>query len=605
MVPAGNFFRPDGIIYSFVPGRPNGRSRPPVRRMRELCRRLRSGLAALVLGAVSAHAQLIRGAVLVRDDSSGVVGAVVVLLDGAGDIRARTLTDDRGRFTIRIAQPAVYRVRAMRIGLRPFTTPAVVFANDTNVVLRMSSAPAGLPPVTTREQTQCNLRPDSALALGAVWEDVKTALLATAITREKHAYRFDLVDHVRTYDYATGELRGVRMDEAQLYDSHTWASLPAEELRRIGYVIQDQDSTTFVAPDIETLLSNYFIETHCFRFASNPVADSLLAVEFAPAGRVKHAEVRGTLWIDKRTHELRSVSFRYVNLLAADSIAGGDVQFARLSTGAWVMTDWSIRAPVLRLNSEQQVSGAAIASGRRANRFSTPLVVGKHTIVTDQLRAYGGTLEAVWRDSVLLWSPPKRALELRVTRGFARTPPVADETTVYLIGTTRWLDVDSTGSVRFENLVHGDYIVDVGTRQLDVLGWPRSRVQVEIGRAPVELAEVNLASPLDAARTVCGDDAKLLSDRTGVLIGAVTRGDEPLGHRDVTLSWTHEPGAGRDGSHTVTRTVRTLSGDGRYLACGIPRDVPITLRVNGTNKMATTRIGPREVVGIVDLPVAP
>lgn len=570
---------------------------------------LSSAAGALLAIAPRADTQTVHGTVVVNGEPAGVVGAVVLMLDGGGGVLARTLTDDGGRFSLRVAQPGGYRLRAMRIGLRPITTRVLTLARDTTVVLAMPGVTAPLPAVTTREQTQCNFRPDSTLALGSLWEDAKTALLAAAITREQSDYRFDFVDHERTYDIATGELRAVQTSETRSYGNRAWVSLPPERLRRDGYVIEERDSTLFAAPDIETLLSAYFVDTHCFRLASNPGPDSLVGVEFSPARKVDHAEVRGTLWVDRRSHELRSVDFHYVNLIAADSLAGGSVAFTRLSTGAWVMTDWSIRAPLLHVFTEytQQNANqpAPPISRRGAPRTMIPIFLAKHLVVADQLRVYGGTLRDVLRDSLTIWALPPRALDVHVTTGFARTPPNGDETTIYLRGTGRSMNVDSTGSARFDGLVHGAYLVDVGTRQLDVLGWPRAHAQVDIGRAPVATAEINLAAPLDAARSMCGDDAKLLSDHTGVLIGAVTRGDEPLGHRDVTLSWSTQDSTAAEPPRGASLTVQTLSGDGRFLACGIPRDREITVHVVGTNATRTARLASDQVVGIADVALTP
>lgn len=542
-----------------------------------------------------------------QGDSTPVAGAVVLVLDAMNDVRARALTDDRGRFAIRIVQPTMFRLRAMRIGLRPVMSTPLVLTGDTTVMLAMASVPVELPAVTARERTQCNLHPDSAMALGALWEDAKTALLAAAITRDRGGYHFHLVDHVRTYESGSGDLRSVQTVETQLYDSRTWASLPPEQLRRDGYVIRQNDTTVFVAPDIETLLSEYFIDTHCFRLAENPGPDSLLAIEFSPAKHVAHAEVQGRLWIDRRSHDLRGVDFRYVNLPAADSSAGGSVEFAHLPTGAWIMSDWTIRAPMLRVAAERRESQLGLSSPLRRGspRNGMPGLLVKHETVAYQLRVYGGTVRDVWRDSVLIWSQAGRALDVHVTRGVDRTAPAGDETIIYLPGTGRYVVADSTGSARLDGLVHGTYLVDVGTRQLDVLGWPRAHAQIEVGRTVVQQAEFNLAEPIDAARAVCGDDAKLLSPRTGVLIGAVMLGKEAQGHRDVTVSWARPGGDSREPTRDQTRTVRTLSGDGRFLACGVPRDRLLTVRVIGTSTVATTRIAANQVVGILNMSVMP
>jgi hypothetical protein len=577
--------------------------------MRACPRYLSLACAAIAAAGAAPHAQVVRGTVVARGDSTPLSSAVVVLLDQAGAIRARALTDEHGQFSLRIGEPAELRLRAMRIGWRPTTTPARMWAGDTTVVLVMSDTPVDLPAVIVHEEPRCNFRPDSALALSAMWDDARTALLAAAITREQSRFRFDIVDYVRTFDIASGELRDVHTADAQWNNTRTWVSLPPDQLRRDGYVIEHNDSTAFVAPDIETLLSPYFIETHCFRLAAGAGSDSLVAIEFIPASDFGHAEVRGKLWLDRRSHELRAVDFRYSNVIAADSMAGGRVEFARLPTGAWVMTEWSIRAPLLRAISEQHASVRSpipVLSRRGVPRSNGgPMLESKQRIVADQLRVYGGTLRDVWRDSAVIWSQPPRTLDVHVTRGVARAAPLGDETIIYLPGTGLAVPLDSTGSAHVDGLVRGAYLVNVGTRQLDVLGWPRAQAQVEIGHTAREYAEFNLADPLNAARIVCGDDAKLMSERTAVLIGTVMRGADPQAHRDVTVSWSAAVDDAQHVVQVVTRKVQTLAGDGRFIACGVPRNRPLTVRVDSTNAVATTLVAANQVVGIVMLSIAP
>lgn len=440
---------------------------------------------------------------------------------------------------------------------------------DTVGARRDSTAVAvRLPGITSRAEAQCGFRPDSALALGAWWEDARAALSAAAITRDRRTYRFSLVDYLRTYDLASRELRAVRTTNAQWSHDRSWVSLPPDRLRRDGYVTVENDSTSVVAPDIETFISPYFVETHCFRFAASP-SDSLVAIEFTPVSGIRHAEVAGRLWLGRSSHELRSVDFHYTNVTTEDSLASGRVELARLATGDWVMTDWSLRAAA-----------------------------------RDQLRVYGGALRSVWRDSSLVWTPPAYALFVHVTRGAARAALAGDEAAVYLPGTGRAVALDSGGSARVDSLTPGAYLVSVGTRELDMLGWPRPQAEVDVGHRPLEVIEFNLADPLDAARVACGNDAKLLSPNSGVLIGSVLRAGAPQGGRDVTVVWPLA-GEGATGALSEHRRVRTLSGDGRFLVCGVPRDRPLSVRVDGTTVVDSTRLAAAQAVGIITLSIAP
>ena len=99
------------------------------------------------------------------------------------------------------------------------------------------------------------------------------------------------------------------------------------------------DSLVYYAPDAEVLLSDAFLETHCLRAVAPPTgrAGQLgLAVEPVPRRGAKRADVRGTLWIDTASFELRDFEFEYTDLppTVPEGRAGGRVGFGRLADGA-------------------------------------------------------------------------------------------------------------------------------------------------------------------------------------------------------------------------------------------------------------------------------
>jgi hypothetical protein len=564
---------------------------------------LACGLLMTLVG--SATGQVVRGSVHSRAINDGIAGTVLLLIDSANAIAARALADEHGDYVLYAPMRGRYQIRALRIGFRPMTSAPFSLAGDTTIAIQMVDLPLDLPVVTTREQTQCAVRPDSGLALTALWEDAQTALLATAITRDDAKYRFDLTDYTRIYDFKTRELLDVDLKEAAIYDTHSWVSASPERLQRNGYVVERRDSATFIAPDIETLLSEYFVATHCFRVGvQRGDADPLIAVEFDPASRAKHVEIRGTLWLDRRTHELRSLDFNYVNLdlpmAGADSAAGGHVGFARLSTGAWVVTDWAIRVPVAHVASEQGSSPALL-------RIGGPVGILHRHAVIDELHVSGGTLRDVSRDGTLVWSRGTRSVEVHVTSANARADLPAGHSAVVLVGSQRrFVLADSLGHAAIDDLLPGAYLIEVTTPELDVLGAARTRVRIDVDSSASPATDVRVKSSLDAARAVCLDDAKSLNDDTGVIIGSVRRGDEPLSGRAVSVSWIGEAAGAHSPGSIIRRNVRTLASDGRFLACGVPRNRPIEIRVAGDEAAPTmARLTTDQVVGIVSVVLKP
>ena len=548
---------------------------------------------------------MVRGSVRSRALSDGIGGTVLLLVDSANTVAARTLADEHGDYALYAPSRGRYQLRALRIGFRPVTSNAFNLVGDTTIALQMVDLPIDLPAVTTREQTQCAVRPDSGLALAALWEDAKTALLAAAITRSDSKYRFDLTDHTRIYDFKTRELLDVDLKEAAVYDTHSWVSASPERLQRDGYVVERRDSATFIAPDIETLLSEYFVSTHCFRIGTERRdAERMIAVEFDPAARTKHVEVRGTLWLDRRTHELRSLDFNYVNLQlpisGADSAAGGHVGFARLATGACVVTDWVIRVPVAHVASEQGPPPSL-------RRLGGPVVLLHRHAVIDELHVSGGTLRDVIRNGARIWFRDARSVDVHIASANSRAASPAEQAAVFLVGSRRpYALADSSGHATIDGLLPGAYLIEVATRELDALGAARTRTRVDVDSSAQPATDVRVKSSLDAARAVCLDDAKSLSDETGVIVGNVVRGDEPLSGRAVSVSWIGDAAGAHSPGSIVTRNVRTLASDGRFLACGVPRNRPIEIRVAGDDAAPTVaRLGADQVVGIVSVVLKP
>jgi len=224
----------------------------------------------------------------------------------------------------------------------------------------------------------------------------------------------------------------------------------------------------------------------------------------------------------------------------------------------------------------------------------------------DELRVSGGTLRGVFRDDSLVWSRRTRPVRIHVTSGSTNGAP-ASQAAVFLVGSERpFALTDTTGTATIDDLLPGAYLIEVATRELDVLGWARARVRIDADTATQSVAAVRVESPLEAARAVCPDDAKSLNGDTGVIIGNVSRGAEPVSGRSVTVSWIGDPAGAHSPGSIVTRTVRTLASDGRFLACGVPRNRPIEIRVAGDDAAPTaTRLAADQVVGIVSVGLKP
>src|SRR5205085_724732 len=107
----------------------------------------------------------------------------VQLLDSAL-VAARVLSNERGEFRLTAARAGTYRVRTLRIGYRPQTSPPVALRVGDDVTQRLVFAglPISLDTIRVVDRNACRSGSASAAATFAMWEQVRTALTATQLT---------------------------------------------------------------------------------------------------------------------------------------------------------------------------------------------------------------------------------------------------------------------------------------------------------------------------------------------------------------------------------------------------------------------------------------
>jgi hypothetical protein len=310
------------------------------------------------------HAQVVRGDVVDAGTRQPLYGAIITLLDTAGHRVGGAITNDSGRFTVTAPTPGRYRLRANRIGFQSTTSGSFALAAGQTLDQRLvaSVVPVMLSSIEVTGKERCTVRPEEGHAAFLVWNEVRKALTATALTNEQRQLNVRIRSFDRDVDPQSGRVMNARSTERAGVSSKPFVALPAAELDRKGYAQLADSASMYYAPDANVLLSDVFTAHHCFRVErSRTKPDSLLGLAFEPARHREVPDVKGVLWVSKATGELRTLEFLYTGLPAEipRDRFGGDITFRRLATGAWIIDHWILRMPVMAITQHIRMGGVA------------------------------------------------------------------------------------------------------------------------------------------------------------------------------------------------------------------------------------------------------
>jgi hypothetical protein len=308
-----------------------------------------SGVLACLLMPALVEAQTVLFRIVDDETSAPVFGAIAQLLDERGEVVRRVLSDEQGRALFVSVPAARYRVRAEMIGRA--TIESDVFeaggAATAQRELRLVPRAIDLEAIDVRaERRRCVARPtQEGLAVATLWDEARKALSAAAITQQQGLYRYETLTYERDVDASSGVV--VREEESRGggYMRTPFETLAADDLVGSGFVRNDGGELVYYAPDANVLLSDAFLDTHCFRLEEGPESGNVIGLAFEPLerrGRV--VDVGGTLWLDRQTAELRWLDYTYHNLdlPIRSAAAGGRVEFQRMPAGTWIVPDWWI-----------------------------------------------------------------------------------------------------------------------------------------------------------------------------------------------------------------------------------------------------------------------
>lgn len=544
-------------------------------------RRWRCGVRPAMLAAWlalalpgTALAQVVRGTVTERSSGAPVAGVVVTLqhagAPGADDV-ASALSDETGAFAIRAPGAGRYVLGAKRIGVRRVTLPPFTLAEGETreVNVQVEGLLFTLPEVevVATGTPVCAVRGRDARRVAALWDEARTALTATRLSVRDRPIEGTVVRHVLSVD--PENTAALRETHARVQNAveHPFTSLDADSLSALGYWREiSGDSAIFFGPDAEVLLSEAFRRDHCYSVAEgNRTRRGLIGLGFEPVADRTLPDVRGTLWMDARTFELRFLEFHYSRLPLGDNSerVGGEVHFARLPNGAWFVRRWFIRMPQFRRPAE-------VPAFLRAAYDSLATVY--------RMNEEGGSMiiEGVGAPG------PLAALEGTVLDSLGQ--PMRDAT-VRLAGTPYRTALDAQGRFRFDTLPAGGYSVAVEQRGYLALGVMAAHRYVHVDPGATERVALRAIRARPIAARLCDGKPSPNGRATLRVVMVDSATTVPFVNVPFRISWL-EP---RRGDPAMAWQVRQVDGttdrQGAVNFCDLPAEVELDVAIARGGRM--------------------
>lgn len=529
------------------------------------CTVARAGSVVLTVGfAANLSAQVVHGRVTSAETALPLSNAFVEAIDSSGAQRDAWVTDAAGLFQLSVGGPGSLTLRASVIGYSGAARTLSVAPTDTLLVnFQLSPAPIELEAMDVTAEEVCSGEWNSIALAHRIWANAREALELTRWTTERGLYRYDVELFTRRVDPRTGRVISDSRRRAAAWGDHPFRTPPGVDLVQNGYVQRTGGSGfQYYAPDVDVLLSDDFVDTHCFE---GIVGEGAHAGEFGLAFRPVPGrdvpDIRGVFWLEGETSQLTQLEFRYDRLDRDFDVGrlGGEIDFALPQDGGWMVQRWLIRMPVVGIRP------GARAGGPWRRELAAFEEVGGEVV---RIRAAEWTAER---------SVPRGELLGTVVDSHSRQP--VRDASVRLAGTGYRSRTDERGGFSMRGIVPGTYELQVYHPVLDSLDVDTLRVPVAARAGDSARVAVELPSRAALLARRCAE-AGMPSGRDEVTVHGVvldSLAGVPIPDAVVRVAWEEidrVTTAGFDGTRRWTE-VRADSR-GRYLACGLPADTRLT-----------------------------
>jgi hypothetical protein len=388
--------------------------------------------------------------------TSRLIGDFTVqLIDSTGARVAAALAQPGGRFALRAPAAGTYRLRVLRIGFRRTQTPPFIVGAGETVerTVAMPQLSVALTGIRIVGAQRCEDLPDGGDALATVWEEARKAVEAVRLTGSEQRLRMRVRDYTHDLSLHGNVTSSEESREREGISARPYASPDAASMARDGYVRQEGDGTMYYAPDADVLLSDSFVSAHCFHLQRDAVTgDSLIGIAFEPVRHRPPPDIRGVLYLDRRSAELRELRYAYTSLPAAaeEREFGGRVAFQRVPGGAWIIREWVVRGPVFRVQQHADISASGLPI-----RGSAAVAGGLDSILAGMHVGGGEVLVARTLGGVTVWARAYGSVSGTVTDSATGSGVVGAQ--VELRGTLHQARTDSSGAFRLDSVPPGAY----------------------------------------------------------------------------------------------------------------------------------------------------
>ena len=508
-------------------------------------------LIALTLCAATTRAQEVTGIVRAEAGRAPLPGAIVILGSPSGARMGATLSDEVGRYRLRAPSAGTFTLRVDVVGYSSVTTPPFPIDSGASVTrdVLFPFKRTELPRVAVTASTTCARVSGDAGDAPGLWAEARKTLEAASLAIDMRRFNVAIRRFERTIGLPDSVLRASRTWTQTGVSQNPFESLSPETLARDGFSTGRDTARFYYAPDAKVLLSDAFVDTHCFGTRRGGVAGAV-GLTFRPLRTGTRVDIDGVLWLDSATSELRTLEYGYVPRVHGQNVGGGFVSFTRYPSGVWGVQRWAIRLPVIHVYENRRRPDGALG------RFSDTVVAAIHEVGGEVLAAGASIASASTSDSRFSGTVFDSTLGAPLPSAI-----------VTIEGLGRTATTNSAGEFVFDSLAEdGEVRVRAWHPRLDSLGLSAPTGMVRLRRRAAATRDFTIPG-VHAVRHRCQNKPPN-ADR--VIMGTVRSGSDstqPLPAVEVVL--LERRGITASGADSLVRHTEMSNEVGRYGFCNV------------------------------------